>query len=144
MRLSLLRPRYQKTRARTRTIITPAITPMMMPVEPLVSTADAPVDMGDISGGGDGEGGGGGGTSATVGGITTASTAIKRPVTLASMAVALLGLLVALAIVDCTEAAIAVGVWMLTPTMTLPGDMVNSTADGSTRARAAIALCIWA
>ena len=33
---------------------------------------------------------------------------------------------------------------MLTPTMTLPGDMVNSTADGSTRALAAIALCIWA
>ena len=35
-------------------------------------------------------------------------------------------------------------VWMLTPTMTLPGDMVNSTADGSTLALAAIALCIWA
>ena len=33
---------------------------------------------------------------------------------------------------------------MLTPTMTLPGDMVNSTADGSTLALAAIALCIWA
>jgi hypothetical protein len=58
------------------------------------------------------------------------------------MAVALLGLLVALAIVDCTEAAVAVGVWMLTSAMTLPGDMVNSTADGSTLALAAIALFI--
>ena len=35
------------------------------------------------------------------------------------MAVALLGLLVALAIADCTEVAIAVGVRMRTP-MTLP------------------------
>ena len=32
---------------------------------------------------------------------------------------------------------------MLTPTMTLPGDMVSSTADGSTPARAAVALLIW-
>jgi hypothetical protein len=115
----------------------------MMPVEPLVSTVDAPVDKGDMGGGGDGEGGGGGGTSATVGDVTTASTAIETPVTLASMAVALLGLLVALAIVDRTEAAVTVVVWMLTSTMTLPGDTVNSTADGSTPARAATALCIW-
>jgi hypothetical protein len=57
--------------------------------------------------------------------------------------VALLGLLVAVAIVDCTEAAVAVGVRMRTPTMMLPGDMVSSTADGSTPARAAIALLIW-
>jgi hypothetical protein len=78
-----------------------------------------------------------------VGGVTTASTAIETPVTLASMAVALLGLLVALAIVDCTEAAVAVGVRMRTPTMTLPGDMVSSTADGSTPARAAVAFLIW-
>jgi hypothetical protein len=85
-------------------------------------------------GGGNGEGGGGGGTSATVGGVTIASTAIGMPVTLASKAVALLGLLVALAIADRTEAAAAVVVWMLTPTMTLPGDMVNPTADGSTLA----------
>ena len=41
--------------------------------------------------------------------------------TFASMAVALLGLLVAVAIVDCTEAAVAVGVRMRTLTMTLPG-----------------------
>ena len=69
-------------------------------------------------GGGDGEGeegggsgsGGGVATFVTVGGVTTASTAIETPVTLASMAVALLGLLVALAIADCTEVAIAVGV----------------------------------
>ncbi len=71
-------------------------------------------------GGGDGEGeegggsgggsGGGGATFVTVGGVTTASTAIETPVTLASMVVALLGLLVALAIADCTEVAIAVGV----------------------------------
>mgnify|MGYP007030271829 FL=1 len=67
-------------------------------------------------GGGDGEGeegggsGGGGATFVTVGGVTTASTAIETPVTLASMADALLGLLVALAIADCTEVAIAVGV----------------------------------
>jgi hypothetical protein len=59
------------------------------------------------------------------------------------MAVALLGLLVALAIADCTKAAVAVGVRMRTPTMTLPGDMVNSTIDGSTPARAAVALFIW-
>ena len=72
-----------------------------------------------------------------VGSVTTASTTIETPVTLASMAVALLGLLVALAIADFTEAAVAVGVWMLTSTMTLPGDMVNSTADGSTLALAA-------
>jgi hypothetical protein len=85
-------------------------------------------------GGGNGEGGGGGGTSATVGGVTTASTVIGTPVTFASMAVALLGLLVALAIADRTEAAVAAYVWMLTPTMTLPGVMVNSTADGSTPA----------
>ncbi len=80
---------------------------------------------------------------AIVGGITTTSTAIEMPVTLASMAVALLGVLVALAIVDCTEAAVAVGVRMRTPRMTLPGDMVNSTADGSTPARAAVTLLIW-
>ncbi|KOO33280.1 hypothetical protein Ctob_011044 [Chrysochromulina tobinii] len=89
--------------------------------------------MADTGRGGNGEGGGGGGTSATVGGVTN-STAIETPLTLASMAVALLGLLVALAIVDCTEVAIAVVVWMLTSTMTLPGDMANSTADGSTLA----------
>ena len=78
-----------------------------------------------------------------VGIVTTASTTIETPVTLASMAVALLGLLVALAIADCTEAAVAVVVWMLTTTMTLPGKMVNSTADRPTPARAANALCIW-
>jgi hypothetical protein len=97
-------------------------------------------------GDGDGDGGGGrggGATFAIVGGVTTASTAIETPVTLASMAVALLGLLVALAISDCTEAAIAVVVRMRTLAMTLPGDIVNSTADGSTPARAATALCIW-
>ena len=114
-------------------MITPTTTPTMMPMEPLVSTADAPADVGDMGGGGDGEGGGGGGMSAMVDGVT-ASTAIETPVMFASMAVALLGLLVALAIVDCTEAAVAVVVWMLTSTMTLPGDMVNSTADGSTLA----------
>jgi hypothetical protein len=56
-------------------------------------------------GGGEGEGeegGGGGATFATMGGVTTASTAIETPVTLASMEVALLGLLVALATADCT------------------------------------------
>ena len=67
-------------------------------------------------------------------GVTTASTTIETPVTDVSMAVALLGLLVALAIADCTEAAVAVGVWMFTSTMTLPGDMANSTADGPTPA----------
>ena len=115
-------------------MITPTTTPMMMPMEPLVSTADSPAEMGDMGGGGDGEGGGGGGTSATVGGVTTASTVIGTPVTFASMAVALLGLLVALAIADCTKVAVAAYVWMLTSTMTLPGVMVNSTADGETLA----------
>jgi hypothetical protein len=110
----------------------PTMTPMMIPIDPLVSTAAAPVNSG----------GGGDATLAIVGGVTTASTAIETPVTFVSMAVALLGLLVAVAIVDCTKATVAVGVRMLTPTMTLPGDMVSSTADGSTPARAAIALLI--
>ena len=114
-------------------MMTPTMTPMMVPIEPFVSTATAPVNSS----------GGGGATLTIVGGVTTASTAIETPVTLASMAVALLGLLVALAITDCTEAAVAVGVRMRTPTMTLPGDMVSSTADGSTPARAAVALLIW-
>ena len=117
-------------------MMTPMMTPMMIPIEPLVSTATAPVSSG-------GGGGGGGATLAIVGGVTTASTAIEKLVTVANMAVALLGLLVAMAIVDCTEAAVAVGVRMRTPTMTLPDDMVNSTADGSTPARAAVALLIW-
>ena len=81
-------------------MITHTTTPTMMPMEPLVST--------DMGAGGDGEAGGGGGTSATAGGVTTASTEIEMPVTLASMVVALLGLLVAMAIVDCTEAAVTV------------------------------------
>ena len=116
-------------------MMTPMMMPMMLPVEPpLVSTAKAPVNSG----------GGGGATLATAGDVTTASTAIETPVTLANMAVAMIGLLVALAIVVCTEAAVAVGVRMLTPTMTLPGDMVNSTADGSTPAWAAVALLISA
>ena len=59
--------------------------------------------------------------------------------TLASMAVALLGLLVALAIVACNEAAVGVGVWMQTLTMTLPEVTATSTADGWTPASAAIA-----
>ena len=79
---------------------------------------------------------------AMVGGVTTASTTIETPVTFASMRVAVLGLLVALAIVDCTEVAIAVGVRMRTPTMTLPDVTVTVTADGSTPARIAIALFI--
>ena len=72
-------------------------------------------------------------------GFEIAITAHWTPVTLASMAVALLGLLVALAIFDCTEAAVAVGVWMLTSTMTLPEVTATSTADGWTPASAAIA-----
>jgi len=119
---------------------TPAMAPMMMiPIEPLVSAVnaplvDAPVSMSD--------GAGGGGMVAMVGGVTTASTTIETPVTLASMAVALFALLVALAIVDCTEAAVDVVVWMLTPTTTLADIMVNSTADGSTLAWVAIAFFI--
>ena len=108
---------------------------MMIQIEPFVSAATASVNSGG--------GGGGGVTFAIVGCVTTASTAIETPVTLASMAVTLLGLLVTLAIVDCTEAAVAVGVRMRTPTMTLPGEIVNSTADESTPARAAVALLIW-
>ena len=80
---------------------------------------------------------------AIVGGVTTASTAIETLVTVANMAVALLVLLVAVAISQCTEAAVAVGVRMRTLMMTLPGDMVNSTADGSTPALTAVALLIW-
>ena len=123
-------------------MMTPMMTPMMVPIEPLVlaATANAPISCGGGGGAKFAIVGGGGATFAIVGSVTTASTAIETPVTLASMAVALLGLLVTLAIVDCTQAAVAVGVVMRTPTMTLPGDMVNSTADGSTPARAAIAL----
>ena len=117
---------------------TQTTTPMKMPIEPpldsTVGAATSPVPMGDMGGGGDGEGGGGGGTSAMVGAVTTASTAIGKPVTFASMAVALLGLLVALAIVDCTEAAVTAYVSILTSAMTLPADIVKSTADGSTPA----------
>jgi hypothetical protein len=126
--------------------ITPTTAPMMMmPIEPLVSTADADdasVELGGMGVGGDGEGGGGGEMFTTRGGVTTASTVIETPVTFASMRVALLGLLVALAIVDCTKAAVTAYVWMRTSMMTLPGDIVNSTADGSTPARAAITPCI--
>ena len=81
-------------------MMTPTMTPMMMPIEPFVSTAKGPVSGS----------GGGGATFDIVGESTIASTVIETPVTLASMAVALLGLLVALAIADCTEVAIAVGV----------------------------------
>jgi hypothetical protein len=90
--------------------------------------------MGDMGGGGDGEGGGGGETSAMVVGVTTASTTMEMPVTLANMAVALLGLLVALAIVDCTEAAVTAYVSILTSAMTLPAKIVKLTAKGSTPA----------
>jgi hypothetical protein len=119
-----------------------AMARMLMAPRPALSCAP-----GDRCGGGNGEseeggGGGGGATFAMVGGVTTASTAIETPVTLASMAVAPLGLLVALAIVDCTEVAVAAYVWMLTRTMTLPDVTVTVTADGSTPARAAIAPCI--
>ena len=110
-------------------MMTPMMIPMMVPMEPLVSTANS--------------GGGVGATLAIIGGVRTASTAIETPVTLVNIKVALLGLLVAVAIVDCTEAAVAVGVRMRTPTMTLPGEMVTSTADGSTPAWAAVALFIW-
>ena len=122
--------------------MTPTMTPMTMPMEPLVSTPNAPLKMADMGRGGNCEGSGGGGTSAMVGGVTTASTVMETPVTLASIAVVLLALLVALAIADCTEVAIAVGVWMRTSTMTLPDVTVTITADGLTPARAAIALFI--
>ena len=111
--------------------MTPTMTPMMIPIELSVSTAS------------NASAGGGGATLAIVGVVTIPCTAIDTPVTLKNMAVALLGVLIAVAIDDCTKAAVAVGVRMRTPTMTLPGDMVNSTADGSTPARAAIALLIW-
>ena len=126
-------------------MITPTLTPMMIPMEPLVSTAKAPVNSGGGGGGGGSGGGGGGGgaTLAIVGCVTTVSTAIETLVTLANMVFALIGLLVAVAIVDCTEAAVAVGVRMRTPTITLPGDMVSSTADGWTPAWAAVAFFIW-
>ena len=52
-------------------MITQAMTPMMMPVEPLVSTAEAPFDMGDM-GVGEGEGEGGGAT--TIGMATFSAT----------------------------------------------------------------------
>ena len=76
-------------------------------------------------------------------GVTNRTT-IETPVTFTNIAAALLGLPNALAIVDSTKAAVAAFVSMLTSTMTLPGNMINSTAEGSTPARAATALCIWA
>ena len=97
------------------------------------------LEGGSTTGGGAGVGGA---TTVTVGDVTTVSTLAEIP-TLVSMAVALLELLVALAIADCTEADVVRGVRMLTPTMTLPALTVNSTADGPTPARAAIALFIW-
>ena len=126
-RLRLRRSTMATPKQAPTTAITPTTAPMMMPIEPLVSTADAATASVEL--GGDGEGGGGGEMSATTGGVTTASTVIETPVTFASMRVALLGLLVALAIVDCTKAAVPTYVWMRTSMMTLPGDIVNSTAD---------------
>ena len=61
------------------------------------------------------------------------------PVTLLSISVALLVLDVALTILDCTESADAVGVWMVTSTMTLPDVTATCTAEGWTPASAAIA-----
>ena len=83
---------------------------MLMAPPPALSCAPGGRCGGVNGEGEEGGGGGGGATFAMVGGVTTASTAIETPVTLESMAVALLGLLVALAIADCTEVAIAVGV----------------------------------
>ena len=105
----------------------------MMMVFGAPSSLSAPA-LFDAPGGRCRVGGGGGTLFATMGAVTTASATMETPVTLASIAVALLGLLVALAIVDCTEVAIAVGVRMRTSTMTLPGNIANSTADGSTLA----------
>ena len=116
----------------------PRTAPMMMDPTLTGSSFISPIDWAI-----DWAGGGGGAKAVTVGGVTTVSTLIETPVTFASMAVALLGLLVALAIADCTEADVARGVRMLTPMMTLPAVTVTSTADGSTPARAAIALFIW-
>ena len=62
--------------------------------------------------------------------------------TLESIAVARLGLLVALATFEWTEAAVAASVWMLMSMMTLPEVTVSATADGSTPASAAIARAI--
>jgi hypothetical protein len=66
----------------------------------------------------------------TVGGVTTASTVTETPLTLANMAVALFGVLVARTIADCTKAAVSVGVRMLTSTMTLPDVTATVTDDG--------------
>jgi hypothetical protein len=76
-------------------------------------------------------------TVVTVGGVVTASTVIETPLALVSMTVALSTLLTALAIVDCTESTVALGVWMLTSMfelMTLAAVTPTSTADGSTPA----------
>jgi len=62
--------------------------------------------------------------------------------TFANIAFALFRVLVALTIAECTEFAVAVGVQILTSTMTLPDVTVTVTADGSTPARPAIALFI--
>jgi len=143
---SPLRLDHQQTIARQHSSPTiaagTAMTRMLMASAPaLFSAPGGRCGGGDVEGE-EGSGGGGGGAKfVTVGGVTTASTAIETPVTLASMADALLGLLVALAIADCTEVAIAVGVWMRTPTMTLPDVTVTITDDGSTLALAAIAPC---
>ena len=146
--LTRLRLLHQQTIARQHSSPTnaagTAIARKVMALPPALFSAP-----GGRCGGGEGEGdegggGDGGATMAMMGCVTTASTVIETPATLTSIAVALLGLLVALVIADCTEVAMTVGVRMRTPTMTLPDVTVNSTADGSTPARAAIALFISA
>ena len=112
------------------------------------SPCGMPVGDGDEMGSGRTGGEGGGETidgpilicsAVRVAGRTIAKTAISMTVTFMSIAVALLALLVASAIFDSTEVAVAVGVRILASTMTLPDVTVTSTADGWMPAWAAIA-----
>ena len=79
-------------------------------------------------------------TATIAGGVVMAVTVMATPVTLASIVVALLGALVAVAIVDCTVEAVAVGTRILTSRTTLPAATLTSTFETSTPAVVAIAL----
>ena len=80
-------------------------------------------------------------TGTSVGATVMAVTVMATLLTLESIAVALLGVLVAVAIVDCTDVAVDVGTRMLISRTTLPEVTVMVTADRSTPA--CVAMACW-
>ena len=79
-------------------------------------------------------------TATMAGDAAMAVTVMATPETLESIAVALLGALVAAAIVECTADALKVGTRMLTSSRTLPAATLTSTSEAATPAVAATAL----